>query len=64
MTLATASTSLSSDGEQTRTIVEYRAWDLPVRLCHWTIVLAFLFLSLTGSMILFEQYMAVAGKIK
>jgi Ni/Fe-hydrogenase 1 B-type cytochrome subunit len=43
---------------------EYRVWDLTVRLCHWTIVASFLFLTVTGVIILYSAELEIAGAAK
>ena len=67
MTMDVLARSETIVGERTplvRSVQDESVWQLPVRCCHWIIVLAFLFLSLTGTMILFEKYMAVGGQNK
>lgn len=54
----------SNMNETVQILVEHRAWDLTVRLAHWTLVLSFAYLAITGTMILNDKYMAISGTNK
>ena len=64
MTIQPGVETFVEPGRSVQSGQDEKVWQLPVRLCHWIIVLSFVFLTLSGSMILFEKYMVVGGQNK